>query len=367
MGKIKHIGHMLKEKAALACFVLVAIALALTGCEQPDNTVNDYIITDDGTWEIYTAEGLLAWNAYVTNTKNYVPFTDDYGYSYYVVKTNAKLMADISLEGKSWTPVGYYNNVTYKEYYYAGTFDGKGHTISNLSIDLAYNNDSGLFGGIADTGEVKKLILKDVNISVNVDGNYYVGGIAGGNYGTIENCNVSGTVSGEYAVGGIAGLNQGTIENCSVSGTVEGQQYVGGIAGGNGNGTITACYNTGNVSGTSSVGGVVGDISWGTITACYNTGDVSGTSSIGGVIGSNSATVKACYWSVPDGSTTDYDGIGQGSGSATMVDGTKVTWDDAQLAMNEALSGYGYEYTKNTDSTTNDTMPLIIDTAESSN
>ena len=212
MEKIRRSILMGGGKALLLGFALLVIALAATGCEQPDNNVADYITTADGTWEIYTADGLLAWNAYVMKNTG-TPDTPEYPN----LGTSAKLMADISLEGKSWTPVGYYDDNTLNGYSYAGTFDGGGHTISNLKIESSDSYSLGLFGYIATDGVVKNLALSDVEIS----GVVYIGGIVGYNRGTIENCSVSGSVSGSsYYVGGIVGYNRGTIENCSVSGSV---------------------------------------------------------------------------------------------------------------------------------------------------
>ena len=69
-----------------------------------------------------------------------------------------------------------------------------------------------------------------------------VGGIAGENAGSIENCAFSGVVVGSAAVGGIAGYNEGTVQDCSVSGVIRGTQYTGGIAGQNA-GTLLRCEN----------------------------------------------------------------------------------------------------------------------------
>lgn len=134
----------------------------------------DYIITADGTWEIYTADGLLAWNAYVTTCTNTTTAIE-----YPNIGTSATLMADISLEGKSWTPVGYYDydEIAGAEYYYAGTFDGGGHTISNLKIESSDGSYLGLFAYIATDGVVKDLTLSNVVIS----GYGCIGGITGNN------------------------------------------------------------------------------------------------------------------------------------------------------------------------------------------
>ena len=101
-------------------------------------------------------------------------------------------------------------------------------------------------------------------------------------------------------------------------------------------GTVTGCHATGNVSGNDSVGGVVGVNYFGTVTGCHATGNVSGGGNyVGGVVGYNNTygTVTGCYWSVYDGN-----GIGYGSnGEATKVDGTTITWVDAQSGMNDTI------------------------------
>ena len=120
---------------------------------------------------------------------------------------------------------------------------------------------------------------------------------------------------------------------CHATGNVSGGgNYVGGVAGLN-RGTVTGCYATGNVSGNDSVGGVVGRNYSGTVTGCYAAGDVTGTDFVGGVVGWNYGTLTGCYWSVYDGN-----GIGYGSnGEATKVDGTTITWVDAQSGMNDTI------------------------------
>lgn len=86
-----------------------------------------------------------------------------------------------------------------------------------------------------------------------------VGGIAGNNYGTIENCFVNGHVESDHYhsskdadLGGIVGLNEsgGTVKYCFMSGDVkntDGNSGVGGIAGSN-EGTIEHVTFFGSVS-----------------------------------------------------------------------------------------------------------------------
>ena len=229
----------------------------------------------------------------------------------------AVLTADITLPiDTNWTPIG-----KDKDHMYNGTFDGDGHTITGLSVDIQSDNTiyAGLFGFLGEGGTIKNVSLTDSKITCS--GNrVYAGGVCGWNYGTIENCYNTGDVSGtsEYGfvyAGGVCGLNDyGTIENCyntgDVSGTSEyGFVYAGGVCGLNDYGTIENCYNTGDVSGTGTrtdasghAGGVCGCNDYGTIENCYNTGEVSGTGTStdgagydGGVCGRNTGTIENCY------------------------------------------------------------------------
>ena len=125
----------------------------------------------------------------------------------------AVLTADITLLiDTNWTPIGNDSNQ------YKGTFDGDGHTITGLSVDIQSDNDiyAGLFGCLGAGGTIKNLSLADSKITCS--GNrVYAGGVCGWNTGTIENCYNTGDVSGtsEYGfayAGGVCGLNDyGTI------------------------------------------------------------------------------------------------------------------------------------------------------------
>ena len=244
-----------------------------------------YNLSADGkTYEVYNANGLLAWNEAVQGN----------------LSLNCTLTDDIDLTGKEWTPIGDYENR------YTGTFDGGNHTITGLTINQ-YGSYVGMIDFLDSGGTVQNLTLENVNIT----GGDIVGSVVGDNYGTVTACTASGNVSGTSRIGGVVGYN---------------------------NGTVTACYHaSGNVSGTSYIGGVVGRNTSGTVTACYHaSGNVSGTSNVGGVVGYNkSGTLTACYWSgLPDND----------NGGATKVDGTTVTWQNAVDAMNTALQSAGSEW-----------------------
>ncbi len=238
---------------------------------------------------------------------------------YFKLTANIDMSDKYGLRKTSWTPIGS------TSFSFKGTFDGDGHTISDLYISTTDFNQ-GLFGN--SSGTIKNLtvsgsvtggtntggiagknngVITDCINNCSVTGNSdYVGGIVGYNYYSIINCYNTGTVSnskGTYDdyVGGIAGFNNstGSIENCHNKGTITGVgDYTGGIAGNNdGSARIENCYNTGKVSGASCVGGIAGSNQSSNFRNCYNTGEVSGTGdSVGGIVGSNSSSVKNCYY-----------------------------------------------------------------------
>ena len=105
-------------------------------------------------------------------------------------------------------------------YGFAGTFDGKGHTIRGIkAISTGWGNKGrGLFNSITPAGVVKNVAI--VDLEVESSGNLAFGGICGSNAGTVEGCWFSGAYSpgegssGDY--GGIVGVNEtrGVVRNC---------------------------------------------------------------------------------------------------------------------------------------------------------
>ena len=305
------------------------------GSESGEAEDLGYSIQNDGSYTVYNADGLLAWNKAVQKDES----------------INCTLTADIDLTGKDWSPIGtnFYNS-------YTGTFDGGGHTIKGLTVTT---NDQyvGLFGRLGKAGTVKNVVMDGIQITCNHRLGY-AGGVAGFSWGgTIENCSVSGSVSGTVSVGGVVGIQwEASITGCSSSATVKGMVQVGGVAGETNSGaTMAACYATGNV--TIEIdpidnilgGGLVGFNAGSSVLACYATGNVTSTGSstgnvhIGGFLGGNYSTVTACYWK-----NNHEQGIGYNKEGivpeATKVDGTGVTWQNAVDAMNTALQNAGSEW-----------------------
>ena len=177
------------------------------------------------------------------------------------------LTADFTLTEASWTPIGNYDTRKFN-----GTFDGQGHCISGLNINLTDKTTptvaAGLFGRIAAKGIVQNLGVKGGSIYVEVDNSVYAGGIAGRNDGTINNCytdiNVKAISLGtnkSVVVGGIAGCNTSVIGACYTLGEIRSGGYAGGIAGNNysKDGDISYCFASGIASGTYS-GGITNNV-----------------------------------------------------------------------------------------------------------
>ena len=294
-----------------------------------------YIIEDDGSYTVTSADGLMNIAELVNGGKTDINITLD---------------KNIDLTGKGWTPIGTSFDNSYK-----GTFDGGGHTITGLAVTT---NDQfvGLFGYLNRAGTVKNVVMEGIQITSN-HGSSQAGGVVGFSRGTIENCSVSGSVSGTVYVGGVVGAQWGgSITGCSSSATVKGTVDVGGVAGQtNSNATMTACYATGNVTleiapiNNIDVGGAVGFNGGSRILACYATGNVTSTGSstvnvyIGGFCGYNSTTVTACYWKNNKEQGIGYNKVGTDT-EVTKVDGTDVTWQKAVDAMNTALQNAGSEW-----------------------
>ncbi len=151
---------------------------------------------------------------------------------------------------------------------FTGTFDGNGHTLSNIKIDAADKNGIGLFGCVTGEGSWVKN-LKVENISVK--GGNYTGGVIGfadfGSY--VEGITLSGTntIDGKFLIGGIAGASHADIVDCEavadLSLTDDNMQGAGIIVGGQEDGNLENCTAGGSITapdGCYSIGGLAGCI-----------------------------------------------------------------------------------------------------------
>lgn len=199
------------------------------------------------------------------------------------------LANDINLYGIAWTPIGQSNA-------FSGTFDGKGHTIEDMSANVT-SGYAGLFGNVRGT-------VKNVQVtgSVTASGNVRAaGGIVGYSAGgTVQNCLSKVNISAPQVncpVGGVVGESSNkpndntassTVNLCWNEGTVTGgSDSTGGIVGKNSKGTVTNCANFGEVKGSSTAGGIVDR---GAVANSYNLGDVTGAEGSAYGISSRAAT-----------------------------------------------------------------------------
>ena len=296
------------------------------------------------------------------------------------------LTADIDLGNHDWTPIGnsfsdaLFGGTDYSVF--AGNLDGKGHTVSNISIGTESapleSDVFGLFG--ATGGKLSNLnldgvticgIAKNVNVSSDVCVIGLAGALAGFAGGPIENCHVvklnmamktpSSGWAAAYWIGGLVGTLDGQyIDECSVSGKItekSGKGSIGGLIGvlgqaakityshadvaldvkpdyyggadvggliGKGNGdkdpetVISNCYATGNVTGGAYSGGFAGSL-WGlNIKNCYATGDVTGAYASMATFVGTDAPAPYAYGSVTNCYTTGTVVVGKATGYAFM-------------------------------------------------
>lgn len=175
-----------------------------------------YSIQNDGSYMVYNAKGLLAWNEAAQKDES----------------INCTLTADIDLTGKDWTQIGTWPG-------YSGVFNGQGHRIKGLNFSAATTE---LFGLLNHRGVIKNLQLIDVNL---YGSNGSAAGIVDQNEGQIIACSVTGNISAYGRTYGIADLNYGSITACWFNGTLK--DYESGAIVRYNYATITSCYWGGNV------------------------------------------------------------------------------------------------------------------------
>lgn len=256
---------------------------------------------------------------------------------------------------------------------FAGTFDGQGHTISNLTIGTAdapiTGELAGLFGVVE--GTVKNLFLDEVSVNANVG--YYVGGLVAYAVGPIENCHITKLDMDAVAsgVGGLIGYatSGNSIYGCSVSGEIavkSGCQGVGGFIGsmgknaqitysgatvsvtapkdrstnaggfiGRGNGERAAraivknCYSKGAVTGGAYAGGFTGSMAGMDIQNCYATGNVT------------DAFVEMTSFAGTNSVAFDLDGVARNCyATGTATAGTAAFLNETATARSEVVNCY---------------------------
>lgn len=273
--------------ALAICMMIFCVPMGVFAAEAP--LFSGGTGTQEDPWLIASQADLSALAEFL-NSGNAEQFdTENAGvgncHGYYFKQT-----ADIDLTGVTWEPIGYSGS-----YYFAGNYDGGGHSITNAvstgKVDPDGYATAGIFGWVA-FGSVANLHVKNANFVATGQNNYsYVGGIAGVCYGSsIKNCSVENSSlesrrnNNNNCAGSIVGYSTGgTFEKCAAENNqIRTMAYGGGFVGevdddpnyGAGNSTFTNCYvanctvisETDDSQGTSFSGGFAGEITDSTLT-----------------------------------------------------------------------------------------------------
>lgn len=260
-----------KKSLALMCALLLSISM-VTGCQSQQNesipaaqssVQESGFAGGSGTvqdpWQVANAEQM-------NQVKNQLD-------GHYV------LTADIDLSSVAgFDPIGTFTPASEKEEdaetpsdktAFTGTFDGGGHTISNVAVSSKYENGVALFGCISgENAELKNLTVE--NITVASATGMYVGGIVGyANGKELTNLFLTGdknSVTGHFLVGGIVGASHADLKDCKAQASVilsgDNTQGAGIIVGGAEACSVENCEASGTVqaegNGSYSIGGLAG-------------------------------------------------------------------------------------------------------------
>jgi len=251
--------------------------------------------------DIYTIEDLdsirndLSGNHVLMND---LDFNDESSYS------NPSNMS-LYTTGEGWVPIGTATSGSE----FSGSFNGNGHTISNLFISTSATSiNIGLFGYTSTSSSIFGIGL--LNASVTAQNSDHVGILSGSNNGTIRDSYSTGSVNGDADVGGLAGYNWGSIDSSYSTGTVSGSgNDTGGLVGHNwDSGSIGNSYSTGTVSGGGTdTGGLVG-ANIGTVENSYSTSASTGNTYVGGLAGYNRGSIDSSYSTGAVSCSGDYTG-----------------------------------------------------------
>jgi hypothetical protein len=233
---------------------------------------------------------------------------------------DAALSIDDCLDNANgWEPIG---NSTNR---FTGTYNGNGHTISNLFINRPASSAIGLFGS-AENATIQNLGLLNVNIS----GQNQVGGLAG----VIQNTTVSqvfvsgGTVTGDNETGFVGGLIGRSFTGSSISNVYSIVQVI-------------------NIDAFGAAGGLVGQYDSQTITNAYVAGQVNASSAFSFLrraIGQQSgSSCTNCFF---DNTVNSDVSAGQGQGRSTaqmQQQATFTSWDFQCEAANGSSDVWGID------------------------
>lgn len=290
---------MVKRKTLFTVILIALFALGIFGvCYCARAAAESGVGTAEDPHIISTPEQLKTFADEISSGT-----VDGYNGEYFVLSNDIDMSGICAASPEGWDPVGDYLSR------FKGHFDGRGFAVKNLDIVRPDENYVGLFGILDEAATV-------VGLSVYGDivGKNNTGGIAGQNFGRIENCFNHARIHNDTAemamnVGGITGLNGGAVVGCGNFGDIDGALYfVGGVVGIN-DAVVEGCFGAAEVSSSLKYGGgVAGMNSDGAIVSeSFNSGAVDVDTYSGGVVGGNDGTV-ACVYNTAAVMSTDHAG-----------------------------------------------------------
>ncbi|MDB5480972.1 MAG: hypothetical protein JWO83_2025, partial [Caulobacteraceae bacterium] len=271
---------------------------------------------------------------------------------------NASLAGDYALANSvdatsvsGWAPIGTDGAGNVQNQGFTGAFDGLGHTISNLTVNLPSTNFVGLFGYVSSGATIRNVGLVGGGVTgaafvgglvgyaqgsgavfgtfsaAPVTGNSQVGGLVGhSEFTSIDSSYATGQVTGNGdRTGGLVGQDYSSITNSYAAGQVSGNgDGAGGLVGWQNSGVIAGDHATGAVSNNGNyTGGLIGVAQGGQLVSNVNaSGAVSGGYYVGGLVGySDNQIADASATGVVTSNNGTFVGglVGQNNNSLTNV------------------------------------------------
>ncbi|WP_162848558.1 S-layer homology domain-containing protein [Paenibacillus nanensis] len=278
----------------------------------------------------------------------------------YELTNDIDLTDYIASAGGSWTPIGSSGNP------FVGSFDGKGHTITGLTINQPAASELGLFGNVSlvsgsPTGVIQNLTIDGAAVSGASNVAVLAGYVNGVPMKNVKITNSTVTSTADRA-GLLVGQNSGNVTSSSVEGTVTGKNSVGGLFGQN-YGTISKSYAdvTLIANGGQDAGGIVGN-NQGILTNLYAKGTLTATQTgnVGGIAGTNLSSMQNVYSvvTIVDGGNSSALGAVVGNNSGWIASGSVFYLDtvgaagtvgeaktDADLKQESMFVNAGWDFT----------------------
>ena len=358
------------------------------GIKDPDDD-DDPVISDpdspfDGGWGTAQSPYRIAETDHLLALISYDPLdasSPDHGSDEILpemdyLNAHYVMMNDIDLNSVQLNPIGSAGR------FFSGQFDGQGHAVRGLRIEVTGNGSAGFFAGIGTGAIVKNLTIDQPDVKGNrhvgvlaginkghierviIKGNlplinhgrnsiriddseFSTGGLVGSNHagGTIKSCHVRLVIDSPnelLQIGMLAGINQGLIEQSSTDGRImKSHTRQGGLVGYNNGGIINDSYaNVDLATDIARRGGLVGhdEGSEGIIKNCYAEGHVGTVSRLNSHVGYLIGSQHSEHYSYLESA---YYNLGDSESAPSGQLGTALTREE--MTAQESFAGFDFD------------------------